>query len=103
MSSESDDALVEPTDGWRDLVAWLEGEPHEGERKRSPSSLAATLGISQPAVRGWVKRFSRPTEGALRDAVCRLVGSKPERWETTEERSRREQLEAAVPTAAGQN
>jgi len=82
----TDPGLIEETDGWRDLQAWLKSEPTPGEAKRTTSRIARELDISQPAVRGWVVRHSRPTIGPLRDALCRLIGSRPERWATNAER-----------------
>lgn len=91
------DPQVEETEGWKDLVAWLDAELPEGEPKRSPSALAAMLDISQPAVRGWTLRLSRPSLGPLRDAVCRIIGSSPERWETTKERDERAKFDKVAP------
>jgi hypothetical protein len=91
---------VEITPGWEDLQKWLETPPPEGEPKRSASALARLLNISQPGVRYWVLRFSRPTEGPLRDALCRIIGSQPDRWLTAEEKDERERLAKIAPTAS---
>lgn len=84
--------MVEETPGWRDLIDWLEAEVPPGEPKRNMSRLAAMLDLKQPSVRGWVARHSRPTAGALRDAVCRITGSSPDRWLTSAEREEARKL-----------
>lgn len=83
----NEDKRVPETDGWKDLVLWLETAPAEGEPKHTTTWLARQLNVSQPAVRGWVARISRPTEGPLRDALCRLIGSSSERWITEADRA----------------
>ena len=84
--------LVEETQGWKDLVAWLEADLPEDEPKRNMTRLAEMLGLKQPSVRGWVARHSRPTAGPLREAVCRITKSSPERWMTKVEREEAKKL-----------
>lgn len=82
------------TPGWEDLVAWLDAPASDGEPKHTTTWLAKQLNISQPAVRGWSLRLSRPTEGPLREALCRLIGSSPERWVTDADRAEATRLAA---------
>lgn len=89
MPDEVVTGLVEATDGWKDLVSWLN---EKTAPKRTVAGLAAMLSVSQPAARGWFRRLSRPTKGPLRDAVCRIIGSSPERWETEAEKLQRRKL-----------
>lgn len=91
---------VEPTDGWRRLTEWLQELDAETGRERSQTQLGKMLGVSQPAVRGWALRLSRPSEGPLRDAVCRITGSSPADWETSDERTRRDELESVGAPAS---
>lgn len=93
----NDTSLVEETQGWKDLVDWLNAEPAEGEPKRNPNRLSKELKISQPAVRGWVERISRPTVGPLREALCRIIGSSPDRWITQEDREEAAKYAAIAP------
>ena len=90
---------VEETQGWEDLQNWLKERVPEGERKRSAGMLAELIGISQPAVSGWVRRFSRPEKGAMRETVCRIIGSSPERWQTEAETKEAERLAKIAPVA----
>ncbi len=92
----SEEDLVEETQGLKDLREWLLAAP-AGERKRTANGLATTLGISQPAVRSWLERRSRPTAGPLRDAVCRITGSHPDRWVTEEDREEAAKFGAVAP------
>lgn len=81
--------LAPKTDGWKQLVDWL------APKQRSASALAALLGITQPAVRGWVERLSRP-KPEYREALERACGIPAEDWETERERSQRERAKAEL-------
>jgi transcriptional regulator with XRE-family HTH domain len=52
----------------------------------SQSSLAKTLGVSQPAVSAWLSGGSRP-EPHLREAIEILTGIASGGWDTDEERA----------------
>lgn len=92
MRDDPHDPRIPETDGRNDLVAWLAETLPEGAPRRTAAGLARQLGVSAPAVRQWECRLSRPTEGPLRDALCRLIGSDPSRWITTEDRATAERL-----------
>lgn len=83
---------IEITDGWRDLDEFLRKEDEKGKRLNTYASLAETLGVTATAVRSWAKRLARPTAGPLRDALCRVIESLPERWETTAEAAERDKF-----------
>ena len=85
------------TPGRHDLIAWLETAPVKGEPRRSKTSLAKLLGVSQPAVTGWVTGDGRPEPGGRREALCRVIGSHPARWLTPRERQKAEGLAAVSP------
>lgn len=91
------DSLVEETPGWHDLKRWLSEEPTPGEPKHTANRLATLLGISQPAVRSWEKRINRPQQGALREALCRVIGSSPDRWVTEKDRVEAAKYDAVAP------
>ncbi len=71
---------VERTEGWKKLVTWVDSVDPATGKKRSQGQLAELLHMTQPAVRGWYLRNCKPTEGPIRDAVCRITGSTPDEW-----------------------
>lgn len=70
------------------LISWLAAPV---EPKRTQASLARSLGISSPAVLGWLRGNSRPGE-TLRQAIEALTGIPAADWELPEERTKREAL-----------
>jgi predicted transcriptional regulator len=62
----------------------------------SQQRVAELLGVSQPAVHGWLDGTSRP-KPHLREALHALTGIEPTAWELKEEQ---EQLGAALDLIA---
>jgi len=73
---------VRETRGKLALAEWL-----AAEAGRSETSLAATLGVTQPLIAMWLRGVARPASD-LRVALERLCSIPQEDWLDTEERLR---------------
>lgn len=100
MATPKEMPVLEDLPGRQDLFDWLHAELAQGEPERTPASLAKLLGVTQPAVSAWVAGRGRPMEGPIRETLCRLIGSQPDRWRTAKERDEAKRLAALVAPAA---
>lgn len=73
------------TEARKKFVAWMSEDP----KHRSRGFIARSLGVSQPAVTGWVNGDSRP-EADLRPGIQVLTGGivHPDDWKLERERAR---------------
>lgn len=75
------------------LRVWIDADP-----ERSQSTLARTLGVSQPSVSAWLAGTSRP-EAHHREALELLTGIPADAWKTDVERALVARTRAAVEAA----
>lgn len=77
------------------LVDWMDAD----KATRGQTFVAKKVGVSQPAVRAWIRGDSRP-EPHLRPALELLCGIPSEAWEIPEERQKREDAMARIRAEA---
>lgn len=65
------------------LADWMSVDP----KRRTRGYIARSVGVSQPAVTGWLTGTSRPVE-ELRPALALLTGIPRDAWRLKEERDR---------------